>query len=566
MPSTSSLCRVLASVAAAMSLLSWRPVQAGATEASLAEPSGTDRASPAFGSGAPDHLDRHRHFGFVAPHHVERRRGLAVIADFADSRLEDWQGPGIDNAGDLARQLRKMEAHWAWLSRGGEAFQWNIIRVTLPVNLSADAYPGWAEYRDAVGALIRAQVDVAKYDLDQDGVIDSAWVIASNQGMNYDYLIGGASSNAGVNLFVDTQDSLSVVSGATGNFNHETAHTIGIPDLYGPYETLHYLTVMSDSWALPPQDFTAYERSLLDWVAPRRLARGSQEVRLSSSRRGMDAVRIDTSRPSEYFLVEYKRRPQAGFGSRAPAYDGVVVYHVLEGSNQWMDPPLLKLEAADGFIAADAAPDLDDFLFPDNPAMQLPRVFRSYFGGAEVFRINRLRTTGRDGMRVDVQVAPRVPPVNGMVNGSFERGLDSPAGWQASAWLPTSTFAWDAAVSRKGRRSVSISSGSPNDASWVQTQAQLVPGQAYEFCGWIRGEDIVTGPGAQIGANVSVMGGFVLSESLSGTFDWKQACVIFRPEATTATLACRLGFFGSTVTGRMWCDDMTLAPLRSAFD
>ncbi|MFS2007726.1 hypothetical protein ACEN9F_29365 [Duganella sp. CT11-25] len=385
--------------------------------------------------------------------------------------------------------------------------------------------------------------------------------------MNYDYLIGGTSSNAGVTLFVDTQDSLSVISEATGNFNHEVNHAVGdVPDLYGTYDTLHYLTLLSDSWTLPPQDLTAYERMLLGWLEPRPLHRGSQNVRLASPSQRMDAVRIDTSRPSEYFLLEYRHRPDSGFGSNAPPYNGLAVYHVLEGSDQWTDPPLLKLEAADGAIAPNAFPELSDFLSPDNPAMKRPLVLRSYFDDKEVFRLDNLYWTGGDGIGFNAQVAPYVQPNNLLVNGSFEQGQNGAAdAWIANAWVGGSVFSWDNRVERKGRRSVSIASTSPNDAAWAQTVSNLVPGQAYQLCGWVRGENIATTSDAQVGANVSVLGGFIQSESLSGTFDWTQACVIFRPDSSSATLACRIGFYGSTMTGKLWCDDMTLEPLKSAF-
>ena len=492
-----------------------------------------------------------------------------MVADFADSTLESWQGRGINNIDELASQLRKMEEHWAWLTRGQETFQWDIIRVTLPVTLRADAYASYAEYRSAVGALIRQQVDPRKYDANRDGVIDSAWVIASNHGQAFDYLIGGTSSNGGVNIFVDGQDSDSVAVGATGNFNHELAHTLGIPDLYGPYDTLHYLTLMSDSWALPPQDFSAYERVQMGWVKPHLLAPGSQNVQLPSPSHRVEVVRINTSRPAEYFLIEYRRRPDAGFGSQAPPYDGLAIYHVLESSHQWMDPPLVKLEAADGSIAANDYPALNDFLFLDNAAMKRPLVLRSYFGGTEVFRVDNLYRTGNGGIGFNVQVAP-LPPSDGLNvfdNFSFEQGQDAlPDAWGTDAWLQTSAFSWDRRVSRTGSRSASITSASPNDARWIQTVSNLDTAKTYQLCGWIRGENIATDADAPVGANISVLGGFIRSESVSGTFDWQRACVTFHPEASTATLTCRLGFFGSVVTGKMWCDDMTLEPLNSAFD
>jgi hypothetical protein len=572
MKSVLFLCRITAIVAALVSMACNGARNSGAPDTSAAREPAASPFKPeadqgSFGSGAPSGpVPKPDLPGIVAPP-VQHRSGLAVIADFADTRLENWQGEGINNVNTLSSQLRKMEEHWAWLSRGQEEFQWDIIRITLPVTLRADAYAGWGAYRDAVGALIRQQVDVSKYDTNHDGVIDIAWIIASNQGMDYNYLIGGASRNAGVNIFVDTQNDLSVVLGATGNFNHEIFHTLGVPDLYGPYGTLQTLTLMVDSWTLPPQDFTAYERMLLGWVKPRLLDQGSQNVHLSSSSDRMDALRIETSRPSEYFLIEYRRRPDSGFGSSAPPYNGLAVYHVLEGSNQSSDPPLLKLEAADGSIAPNAVPELSDFLFPDNVAMKRPLILRSYFGGNEVFRLDNLDRTGSDGLDFNVQVAPYVQPKNLLANASFEEGQNgSPDTWTTNAWSAASVFSWDNRVARTGQHSVSITSASPDAAAWVQTASGLVPGQAYQFCGWLRGENIAAVPGAQVGANVSVLGGFVQSESLSGTFDWKQACVIFRPDTSSTTLACRMGFYGSTATGKMWCDDMTLEPLKSAFN
>jgi hypothetical protein len=133
---------------------------------------------------------------------VAHRRGLAVIADFADARLEDWHGPGISSVAQLKGQLRRMEAHWAWLSHGLESFQWDVIRVTLPVDLRPDAYASWGEYRDAVASLARQKVDASAYDADHDGIIDSLWVIASSNGCTQcSFLIGGESRNAGANIF-----------------------------------------------------------------------------------------------------------------------------------------------------------------------------------------------------------------------------------------------------------------------------------------------------------------------------------------------------------------------------
>jgi hypothetical protein len=61
------------------------------------------------------------------------------------------------------------------------------------------------------------------------------------------------------------------------------------------------------------------------------------------------------------------------------------------------------------------------------------------------------------------------------------------------------------------------------------------------------------------------MGGFVRSEGLQGTFDWTQRCVSFIAETPRVDVACRLGFYGSTISGKAWCDDFTLEHVRRAF-
>lgn len=514
------------------------------------------------------HHDRPHLNKGMKPMKTVKRKGLAVITDFADTQLEDWQGLGINTISELADQLHKMETHWAWLSRGQEKFTWDIIRVTLPVNLQADAYPSWWDYRNAIADLVKQQIDITKYDQNHDGNVDTVWVITSTSGKHYDnYMVGGASFNNGVNMFADGQDSQSVVSGATGNFNHEVGHTIGLPDIYGPYGTLGYLTLMADSWPVPSQDFSAYERSLLGWVKPKEIRRTTKKIHLSSANKNMAAVRVSTLRDNEYFLIEYRHRPDSGFGSAAPLYNGLAVYHIFENSNQSNNPPLVKLEAADGYIAPDSSPELTDFLYPENFNMQRPFAVHSYYGGRKIFEIDNLHWAGDEGLVLDITLSPLdITQNNLLANPSFEQGSNStPDFWQSDVFESSATLTWDGTVAKQGNYSARILASSPNDARWIQTVSNLIPGKSYEFCGWIRGSNIVTGSSASVGANVSVMGGFVSSGSLSGSFDWTKACVTFTPENNSSTLSCRLGFYGSTVTGQMWCDNLSLEAIESAF-
>jgi len=499
------------------------------------------------------------------------RKGLAVIADFTDRRLEDWTESGFRSVNDVRAQLDEMERHWQWLSRDLERFRWDVIRVQLPQAAVADAYPDLSTFREAVVALAREQVRAADYDVNSDDVIDTAWVIVSSGMESVPFAIGGATGTRGACVFVDGQASGSVQAGATGNFNHELGHCLGLPDMYGPFTTLNKLTFMSDSWALPPQDFSAYERVVLGWADPQVIERTTFGVWLPSANESLAAVKVPTVRSDEYFLIEYRDPPPTGYGSATQGYKGLVVYHVLEGSTMWRDPPIVKVEPADGINVPNEVLDPNDYLYPENPELLRPFVVRSYYDEREdVFRIDNV--VWRDGgLAFDVVILPQSAPspaVNLLRNGSFELGDSGmPQAWTPGWYVPQdASFVWPESSAVDGSSSASLQSAYGNDIRWSQWVA-TTPGESYQLCGSLKGVSVagVQGP---VGANVSVVGTFIRSEGLSGTFDWTKACVGFTAETTQVEVACRLGFYGSTAAGKVWCDDLMLEHIRlhSAFE
>jgi hypothetical protein len=321
---------------------------------------------------------------------------------------------------------------------------------------------------------------------------------------------------------------------------------------------------MSFSWPLPPPGFAAYERLKLGWLTPQIVNDTTRDLWLPRAEETLAAVKVPTSRESEYFLFEYRTRPATGYASDDANYNGLAVYHVLEGSSMAQDPPIVKLEPADGSIQPSQPLDVNDLASPDNPLLLRPMVLFSYYGdNQEVFRIENV--AWRDGgISFDIIMSGMQPSPNLLVNASFESGAGLPDGWARDSyiWAPTA-FVWPSPVARTGQTSAHLNASFDNDARWIQTVSTLVPGQPYQLCGWLKGENIA-GSGTT-GANVSLMGGFVGSVSLQGTFDWTESCVIFTAQASRADVACRLGFYGSTVSGRLWCDDLTLVRIRKAF-
>jgi hypothetical protein len=489
------------------------------------------------------------------------RRGLAVIVDFADRRLEDHRGGGMKSLADVATQLRAMEAHWDWLSRGREKAEWEVIRVKLEQDMTPWAFPYWWDFRDEVVRQTLKQVRLADHDVNSDGVLDAIWAIVSNGDTELRYVIGGASRHLGAAIFVDGQASLSVQVGATGNFNHEFAHTMELPDLYGPYGTLGDLTVMASSWPTPPNDFTAFERVHLGWVEPVVIGETTADVLVPKADDHMFALKIETPYPGEHFLIEYRTPPGSGFGSAGPAYEGLAVYHVSGAPNQHFDPPRLKLEPADGSIVPDTRPEATDFVYPENPAMRLPLVFRNYVTGYPVFQIDAVRRTAGGAMAIDLTVAPQRLVYNLVDNGSVE---ESTAGWTTGGLqADEASFIWASIVPSEGQRSLSIASSSDCDAEW-KTRVDTVPGRRYVAHAWMLTRDVVGG----VGATISLSGTSIHSRSAHGTRDdccWLNPSIEFTATSTSVEVACRLGGVGALSRGQMWCDDVEVNLIRSAF-
>lgn len=66
---------------------------------------------------------------------VPARKGLAVIADFADARLEDWRGPGIRSVAQLRTQLQ--HRHRQDMLRQSEPGAPEERLLTPPINAPA---------------------------------------------------------------------------------------------------------------------------------------------------------------------------------------------------------------------------------------------------------------------------------------------------------------------------------------------------------------------------------------------------------------------------------------------
>jgi hypothetical protein len=116
-------------------------------------------------------------------------------------------------------------------------------------------------------------------------------------------------------------------------------------------------------------------------------------------------------------------------------------------------------------------------------------------------------------------------------------------GWQTNQYQNLGGFSWQAA-----RRTFTISNSSPNDSALYRSLTGLLPNHNYVLHGWVKGQSIA---GGGMGANLCQWNTFNAASAPLGTFDWTNLSVttLTTDASGTVEVACRLGFFGSTVTG-----------------
>lgn len=160
-----------------------------------------------------------------------------------------------------------------------------------------------------------------------------------------------------------------------------------------------------------------------------------------------------------------------------------------------------------------------------------------------------------------------------VANPGFESGSGGmPTGWTINQWGGNgpSSFEWisDGSTVRSGVGSAKITSSVPNDAMWIQN-VSVEPYNSYLFKGWIKTENVVlsdTPGGWSTGANLSVYLSFNRSPGIWGTQDWIEESLFFCSIASdTVTVAARIGYSWSLVTGTVFFDDMSFEKLDPPF-
>lgn len=212
--------------------------------------------------------------------------------------------------------------------------------------------------------ILDAEIDFKNYDRDGDGVIDNVYIFYAGPGAatggdpstsvwqhaaDIERITGQRFIFDGVRLnHYACSNEYRDVRGTNGNVErhtegigtvcHEFSHVLGLPDIYdttGMNLTCGDWSVMDTGCHLnnsrTPPRMSAYERSMLGWIEPRRIGGAPESVVLREITQN-DACMIATENPDEYFLLENRR--QTGWDTYLPGH-GMLIWHIHYMPDMW---------------------------------------------------------------------------------------------------------------------------------------------------------------------------------------------------------------------------------------
>lgn len=277
-------------------------------------------------------------------------RAVVIPVEFSDESFKDKNKNIVEK---VARARDYFNDQFS-LSR---SFSFDILpTVKLPRELSWYGANSSSEKDRRVDELVRdacsaLKNDLSVYDNDGDGTIDNICFItaggseAEGYGANCIWPQQLSMKDRGASFIRDgkTVDSISICveQSGLGTFCHEYAHSFGLQDLYdtdgngsggtsrGIWGSLSLMDKGSENnGGDTPPNFCAIELEQLGSGRPIELKRGFH--RLHPVGQSKEYLRIDTSNPDEYFLLECRDNSgwDAFIGGR-----GLLVYHIDKSAN-----------------------------------------------------------------------------------------------------------------------------------------------------------------------------------------------------------------------------------------
>lgn len=205
-------------------------------------------------------------------------------------------------------------------------------------------------------AALKDQVDLSKYDADNDGYVDNVYVFYAGQGeASYgseetvwphsahinDFGVTYSANGKQVNRYATSNEWEQTRPDGVGTFIHEFSHVLGLPDLY----CTNYNSVAGDitpnAWSVldygpynndgrTPPTYSVYERNAMGWIDLKEL-KDAETVALNHIEGSNEGCIIHTYgttgavNPNEFFLLE--NRQQKGWDKYLPGH-GMLIWHI----------------------------------------------------------------------------------------------------------------------------------------------------------------------------------------------------------------------------------------------
>jgi M6 family metalloprotease-like protein len=195
---------------------------------------------------------------------------------------------------------------------------------------------------------IKGNVDFTKYDNDSNGEVDGIIVFHAGYGaeQGFDgYIWSHRSSLSGSNVRIKDGKTIrnycinpskrnwsgDITMVGLGVLTHEFGHIMGLPDLYatqGSSEGIGNYGLMGGCGWLnqerTPCQFETWCKDQFGWISPI-VVNNTGEITLPNTLDSSVAIRINTSRGNEYFLIE--NRQQKGWDRFLPSR-GLAIWHI----------------------------------------------------------------------------------------------------------------------------------------------------------------------------------------------------------------------------------------------
>lgn len=314
------------------------------------------------------------------PTTAENVHSLIVLLEFSDESF------ALDNIVDEISRKCNEEGYNGYDARGSLRDYWRDVSggkfapafdIAGPVKLpeSSEWYAlydragdrRWSgALRFALEKLHEEGLDSSKYDYDGDGIIDTVYFIYCGHGShdtgdmtriwphqgNYqneifgDLVLDGktfegyACSNELIADHRIPQGASAPYLDGIGTIAHEYAHVLGLPDFYDISPLGNAVT--PGQWSLMcqgcynanstcPVGLSAFEKWCLNWLETTEAHEGTSYT-LGAGAKGGGALRISTSDPQEYFILE--SRDHTGWDAENPG-EGLLIWHIDYDAEAW---------------------------------------------------------------------------------------------------------------------------------------------------------------------------------------------------------------------------------------